>query len=81
MLHGLRAAQHVGHAHVDDVKPALQQRDVGRRLVTEELAVPDPRPTRRRLLGCHHQDRLAVHLEVVALEAVPVADLAGKVTG
>lgn len=78
MRHRLRATEHVRHAEVDDVESVAEQRDVGSRFVTEELAVPDPRITWRGLLGHDDARRVAGDKKLVAVEAVPVGLLAGE---
>ena len=81
MLHGLRAAEHVGHGQVDDMEATAEEGDVGGGLVAEELSMPDPRAARGWLAWHDDGGLVTIDLELVSGEAGPVGGCAGPGLG
>ena len=70
-LDGIRRTKLIRHIHVDDMKPATQQCDVGFRSMTEVFPMPHPRPARRFVSGNDNQHIVLGDLKVIPIEPMP----------
>ena len=81
MFNRFRRTEHVGHAHIDDVKAFAEEGDVRGWFVAEEFAMPDPRFAGRGMSRHHDENRFSIDGEIVAVIAVPSGFLPGERRG
>lgn len=79
--HGGWATEHVAELHGNNVKPAMQQGDIGRGAVAEEFAMPDPWPAGRGRGGGDDGDWASVDFEIMPAKSIPLAGFAGEIEG